>query len=145
MGRHLLKCHRYQLSLKDSDADHPGTDPSLDHFFTPADPRSKPVMTEGRIKDKVLRIIVSGNLPFSFAENAEFVDLLKDAYPRLSAPTRKSLVNYLGSKATLTKEEVKQRATKSHSKVSLAMDIWTTRTHLAFLGTSFPNLRVMRA
>jgi len=138
MARHLLKCRKYQLSLQDSEAINP-TDPSLDHFFAPTDHRSKPVMTDDRVKDRILRIIVSGNLPFSFVENAEFIDLLKDAYPKLSTPTRRSLVNYLNSKATLTKDEVKQRASKSNSKVSLAMDIWTTRTHLAFLGTSLSN------
>jgi len=142
MGRHLLTCHKYQLSTKGS-WDVNNTDPPLDHFFTPSDPRSNPVMTDDRVKDKILRIIISGNLPFSFVENAEFIDLLKDAYPKLSNPTRKSLVNYLNSKATYTKEELKLRASKSNSKASLAMDIWTTRTHLAFLGMHSSNLRVI--
>jgi len=93
-------------------------------------------MTRDRVKEKVLRIIIAGNLPFSFAENGELVDLLKDAYPDCPPPSRKAIVDYLKSKATLTRLEMKEKLAQLDSKVSIALDIWTTRTNVAFLGNS---------
>ena len=105
------------------------------------DPRHREVMTTDRMKEKILRIIIDGNLAFSLAENPEFVDLLKDAYPDCPPPTRKTIVEYLKSKATLTKLELKEVFSQLDSKVSLALDAWTTRTNLAFLGMYVPLLR----
>src|SRR5436190_11794115 len=97
------------------------------------------VMMMDRLKEKVLRIIIYINLPFSHADNPEFVELLKDAYPDCSPPSRKAIVEYLKSKATLTKLELKELLSQLDSKVSLALDAWTTRNNLAFLGMLFFN------
>jgi len=101
--------------------------------------RDREVMSKDRLKERVLRIIIAGNLSFSFAENPEFVDLLKDAYPDMTAPTRKTVVDYLHAKATLTKAELRELLSKLNSRVSLALDVWVTRTGLAFLGTTSPG------
>ena len=132
MTRHLRHCHGYQ-QLQRAAEDHSA---SIQDFFTSMDPRNQPVMTADRIKDRILRIIVSGSLPFAFVENVEFVDLVKDAYPNCPVPTRRALVDHLKSKATCSKKETSARARRSQSRPSLAMDIWTTRSHLAFLGMS---------
>ena len=94
------------------------------------------IANRDRLKERVLRIIISGNLPFNFAENGEFIDLLNDPYPDCPAPTRKTVVDYLYSKSTLTKLELRDLLGKLDSKVSLALDVWVTCTNLAFLGTS---------
>jgi hypothetical protein len=105
-------------------------------FFGWPHPNEHQVITKDRLKEKVLRIIVAGNLPFSFAEQPEFQQLLTDAYPDCNPlPNRKTMTEYLKSKATATKLDLKDRLVKNTSKVSLALDVWTTRTNLAFLGT----------
>jgi hypothetical protein len=143
MKRHLLGCPRYLRTKHRVDSESTITDPAIESYFSSANRRNRPVMTADRIKDKIVRIIISGNLPFSFVENVEFVDLVKDAYPNCDMITRKTVVDYLRSKATCTKEDISMRMSENKSKVSLAMDIWTTRTHLAFLGMYLLNLRMM--
>jgi hypothetical protein len=115
-------------------------------FFGWPNPHEHQIMTKDRLKEKVLRIIIAGNLPFSFAEQPEFQELLRDAYPDcLPLPNRKTMTEYLKSKATVTKLDLKDRLAKNTSKVSLALDVWTTRTNLAFLGTIlFPHDPVLR-
>ena len=107
----------------------------FDNFFDIPNPRKRPVMTCDRVKEKVLRIIIAGNLPFSIAEPGEFVDLLNDAYPDCPPPTRKAIMDHLKAKAMLTKLKLKESLAKNDSKISLALDVWTTRTNLSFLGT----------
>jgi len=88
MRKHLKGCTPYQKSAATSDS------PTLLDILN--SDRSQ-VMSRDRLKEKVLRIIVSGNLPFAFADNVEFQSLLKDAYPDCSAPTRKTAKEYLQS------------------------------------------------
>jgi hypothetical protein len=139
IGKHLKTCSEYKRKLRNAAGeDSPSVD-LFEDFFNSVAPRDRPVTTRDRVKEKVLRIIISGNLSFSFAENDEFVDLLKDAYPDCTPPNRRAIVEYLKSKATLTRHELKAKLGELDSKVSIALDIWTTRTNLAFLGMSSPG------
>ena len=137
MTRHLLHCAAYKVQTEKSAGydgiSRPGMS-MIDDLMGWNSARDRQVMGRDRLKEKVLRVVISGNLPFSFCENLEFIDLLNDAYPDCPTPTRKTLVDYLHSKATLTKVELKALLAKLDSKVSLALDIWVTRTGLAFLG-----------
>ena len=56
---------------------------------------SNQVMNRDRLKERVLRIIVSGNLPLSFADNTELRALLHDAYLDYLLSNRKSVHEYL--------------------------------------------------
>ena len=84
----------------------------------------------------VLRIITEGNLAFSFAGNDEFVTLLKHAYSDVNTPNRRSVVTKLKNNVGKEKERLKKCFEELDSKVSLALDAWTTRNNIAFLGTS---------
>src|SRR5216117_3531620 len=75
----------------------------------------------------------------SLAENPEFVEHIKDAYFDWPPLSHKTIADYLKSKATLTKLELEETLSQLDSKVSLALDAWTTRNNLAFLGMSFCN------
>lgn len=131
MRKHLRGCTPYQKKATSSD------NPTLLELFN--SDRS-PVMSGDRLKEKVLRVIVSGNLPFAFADNVEFQSLLKDAYPNCPAPTRKSAKDYLQSRADGTREDLKAKLAVNDSKVSLVLDAWTSRSSHSFLGTlsAFP-------
>jgi hypothetical protein len=105
-----------------------------DNFFNTSTSRHE-VMTRERLKEKVLRIIVSGNLPFAFVENAEFQSLCADAYPDcIPLPNRRTMRDYLKAKAEESKAQLKERLRNNDSKVNLVLDVWTTRSNLAFLG-----------
>ena len=142
MTRHLLHCIIYKEELR-RQAGYEGNATSqgmtlIDNLMGWSSARDRQVMNRDRLKERVLRIIIAGNLSFSFAENPEFVDLLNDAYPDMPAPTHKTVVDFLHAKATLTKAELRELLSKLESKVSLALDVWTTRSGLAFLGTTSP-------
>lgn len=143
MTRHLLHCQQYKDLLRrmagyEGDAYSSMGLKLIDDLMGWSSARDREVMSKDRLKEKVLRIIIVGNLSFSFADNPEFVDLLNDAYPDMPAPARKTVVDFLHAKATLTKAELRELLSKLDSKVSLALDVWVTRTGLAFLGTTSP-------
>jgi len=140
MRRHLRKCPQHAAALRRKRADQ--ADQSSDQqlfndFFNIGSTSSNrhEVMTHERLKEKVLRIIVSGNLPFAFVENTEFQGLCADAYPDcIPLPNRRSMRDYLKAKAEESKSQLKERLMNNDSKVNLVLDIWTTRSNLAFLG-----------
>jgi hypothetical protein len=112
--------------------------PDLFHsFFESERLPTDGLMNSDRLCEQVLRIIISGNLSFSQAENPELIALLKNAYPSCNIPNRHSISARLKS---LTKEEqqkLKLALKDNDSKVSLALDAWTARgSRSAFLGIS---------
>jgi len=94
----------------------------------------RPTMTNQLLAEKVLRMIVAGNLPFAQAENPEFVALLKHAYPSLNPPSRRTTRDLLGKRAQDAKADLRDRFAKLDSKVSLALDAWRSRGNVEFLG-----------
>ena len=100
--------------------------------------RSKEPMSHHHVKETVLRIIIAANLHFAFTNNGEFQALVKHAYPDNTPPSRKSRREYLLSRTDGTKNNLKAKLAANESKVSLVLDVWTTRTNLSFLGTSPP-------
>ena len=136
MSKHLKICSSFRRKLQIQAGEHSPAVDLFDEWIGAASTRDRPVTSRDGVKERVLRIIISGNLPFSFVDNIELLELLKDAYPDLPPPNRKAIVELLKSKATLSRHEMKVRLAALDSKVSLALDIWTTRTNLAFLGMS---------
>jgi fructose-1-phosphate kinase PfkB-like protein len=101
-------------------------------------------MTADKLCEQMLRIITEGNLPFLFAENSELVKLLKHAYPGVIIPNRRSVAAKLKSNVAKSKQQLKERLAKVDSKISLALDAWTTRNNVAFLGMWVCHVRCNR-
>lgn len=136
MKRHLEKCDPYQKLVaqrRGQEREHPQNQ-FINELMGWTDPTRAPVMTSLLLKERVLRILISGNLPFAFVENSELISLMRDAYPSCEMPSRKTMVDYLSIKAQETKSELRDMLNKNTSRISLAMDVWTTRTNLSFLG-----------
>jgi hypothetical protein len=91
-------------------------------------------MTSNKLCEQVLRIIAAGNLSFSFAENPEFVALLRHAYPDCSIPNRRSVAKALKRAVKRDSVALKEELTGNDSKVSIALDAWTSGNNIAFLG-----------
>ena len=90
-------------------------------------------MTQDKLCEQVLRIITEGNLPFSHAENSELVILLNHMYSTLNPPNRRAIAAHLKSNVMKEKEKLKQSLAEVDSKISLALDAWTTCNSIAFL------------
>jgi len=91
-------------------------------------------MTSERLREILLRILVSANLPFAFVENEEFRKMLHEAFPNCQIPRPQTMPDLLSASALYAASELRQELAANESNVSLAMDVWTTRNNLAFLG-----------
>ena len=133
MKKHLAGCSKY----KAAERLHRNGQPDSDLFAGLFDNDIRPdlgLMTQDKLCEQVLRIIAEGNLPFSHAENSELVILLKHAYSTLNPPNRRAVAARLKSNVMEEKEKLKQSLAEVDSKISLALDAWTTRNNIAFLG-----------
>jgi hypothetical protein len=126
-SRHLEKCDKYKATKGKTP-----TQVEREEFWS-----LRSTMSNDRLKDHVLRIITAGDLPFSFAENPEFVRFVKISYPNLDPPTRESVAEHLSKQASAAKEKLKDYFGAFNGKVSLALDGWNSRNNKDFLGT-FP-------
>ena len=97
------------------------------------------IMNSDRLCDQVLRIVISGNLSFSQAENPELVALLKNAYSTCNIPNRHSIAARLKKVVKEEQQRLKSVLMDNDSKISLALDAWTARgSRTAFLGMTLP-------
>jgi len=133
MKKHLRGCTPYQKSVRNMSSDNQ----TLSDLFGS---QHNQLMNRDRLKETVLRIIISGNLPFSFVDSLEFQALLQEAYPSCPPLNWKSARDYLQSVVDRTKEDLKAKLAANDSKISLVLDAWTTRSSLSFLGTLLPPL-----
>jgi len=74
------------------------------------------------------------NLPFAFVKTEEFHKILREAFPNCQILRRQTIPDLLSASALHAASELRQELAANESKVSLAMDVWTTRNNLAFLG-----------
>ena len=131
MKKHLRGCTPYQKSVRNMSSDNQ----TLSDLFGS---QHNQLINRDRFKETVLRIIISGNLPFSFIDNLEFQALLQEAHSSSPPPNRKSAQDYLQSVVDRTKEDLKAKLVANDSKISLVLDAWTTRSSHSFLGTISP-------
>lgn len=144
LNEHLERCHKYKVWRR--------ANPSTDHeeYINRTAPKhflndyrtsssdilpTKGVMTSVKLCEQVLRIIVAGNLSFSFAENPEFVALLRHAYPDCNIPNRRSVAKALKKAAKDERVALREEMMMNDSKINIALDAWTSNNNIAFLGT----------
>ena len=89
------------------------------------------------IVDKVLNFFISGNIAFMQADNPEFQELVSMVKIDGKTPSisRKSIRERLNFHAQKAKEDLMVKLMENESKISLALDCWTSSSNLAFLGT----------
>jgi hypothetical protein len=145
LNEHLERCHKYKAWRRAN----PSTDYEDEHMNDTAPKHvldnyvmsssdilpTKGAMTSVKLCEQVLRIIVAGNLSFSFAENPEFVALLRHAYPDCNIPNRRSVAKALKKAAKDERVALREEVTTNDSKVNIALDAWTSNNNIAFLGT----------
>lgn len=100
-------------------------------MFQPALP--KPHTTQNEFEVLCLRAMVASNWPFSQFEVPEFRSLLNGGYD-LHLPSAKVIKARLAKYADEAREEIKVRITNNESRISLALDCWTSPNRLEFMG-----------
>jgi len=88
------------------------------------------------LKSTVLNMIASSNSAFRLANN-QFLQLLCASIPVADARlpiSRKTIRKALEEGAILAKQDLKKTLSSITSKVSLALDCWSSRNGFAFLG-----------
>ena len=104
----------------------------FDKFFAG---NPKPVMTDDRLTNSILDVIVVGNLSFRQAENPALVELLKEAFPRCHPPNRRGVSERLKKEAGLQRIAKREQLAAIDSKVSIALDAWHSKAgNMEFLG-----------
>jgi hypothetical protein len=135
MTRHLKDCGNYKRTtstIKGSDltARMEAGQTTLDDYDDGQD--------ESQV-DKTLKFFISGNVAFNQADNPHFHKLIehcKHCNCRSKGPkvNRKSVRSRLSTVATDAKEDLMITLIENDSKVSLALDCWTSKNGYAFLG-----------
>jgi len=134
MQCHLDKCEVYSRYM----CQQPGELANTGNLHTCVgwmNPRHRVLMTSERLQEKLLRIIISANQPFSLVDNEEFHDLLDEAFPSCNIPRYQIIPDHLSNNTSCAVSELVQELAAHDSKVTLTLDVWTTRTNFAFLGT----------
>ncbi len=135
LKRHLNNCGPYRESQRIGSGSQAS---SMTQFFSSGDttPTSRPI-TKALIDQQVLKFMISANLPFNAVENENFRELIswiKVNNRPAQAPSRKIIRARLSTEAKSAKEDLKTILAANKSKISLAIDCWSTRTNFGFMG-----------
>ena len=135
MQRHIDECVSYKVKkTKQTPEDDQESTTSIKSLFG----RHSGIdnLTDNHVKDALLNYFISGNIAFNQADNPEFQTLISmiRVNGRSVVINRRSLRDRLSQHAAKAKEDLKAQLTNNDSKVSLALDCWTSHMNHAHLG-----------
>ena len=133
--RDLDDCVVYQRLLKTRVESSMGTGALSNYFSTASQPRI--LVTKEWVERQVLKFFISTNIPFRQADNEYFQELTSKIQVNGSAassPSRKVIRARLSKEAEVAEANLKAVISKNSSKISLALDMWSTRNKFGFLG-----------
>jgi hypothetical protein len=141
--RHIeSRCPKYKLKNKQSTTTQSGTG-----FFSGSSKPSsdRPVkITKDFLEEQILKFFVSGNIPFNQADNEHFQRLMSfipiNDKPATS-PSRTTLRARLSKYSELAVQDLKDVLTHNESKISLALDCWSSRSRQGYLGMFVTYIR----
>jgi hypothetical protein len=94
-------------------------------------------ITKELFEEQILKFFISGNIPFNTAENEHFQTLMsfiKVNDKPVDSPCRITLQARLEKHSKLAIENLKGVLAANSSKISLALDCWSSRSNYGFLG-----------
>jgi hypothetical protein len=126
LSRHLQKCIEYKKQRS-------STQSTMIDFTIPM----KANKVEDDLRTKVLKFFISGNIAFNQADNPHFQDLLRSGQGKNhQVVNRRNLREKLTELASDATEDLIVSLMENQSKISLALDCWSSRNNYAFLGNS---------
>jgi len=147
LSRHLSRCGRY---LKNLSANREGP---IDNYLHSVNSQGQselppPRITTDAIVIQILRFFVSGNIAFNQAENPEFkrlIAFIENEGNPAKCPTRKILRSSLQTVASNAKDSLRTCLMTNDSRISLALDCWSSKNNYAFIGTYLLNVAYKNA
>jgi len=134
IARHYPKCKQYKAHVR-GDSELQST---MSSYFQPAElqPQGNE-LTQARVEEEILKYVISGNIPFNQVENQHFRNIISFIQIRnkpVQTPSRKVIRARLSSKSEQASVNLRATLAANTSKISLALDCWSTRTNYSFLG-----------
>jgi len=83
----------------------------------------------------LLRAAIVCNWPFDQFENTDFRALIHRGFPGHECPHRHTMASRLTEAAEAARMDIKERLTSNDSRISLALDCWTSPNRWEFMGT----------
>jgi len=123
---HLAICARYQQDRKKSVREQLMQQKKKTH--------TEATMTSEKLCERLLRVVIAGNMSFRAATNPEMIELLSEAWPDIDMPSRKGLKTCLMKLAVNGKSDLKERLLLNKSKISIACDGWKSSNNINFMG-----------
>jgi hypothetical protein len=99
----------------------------------------KTMYTARQVEDLVVQFFITGNIAFAQAENPYFrqlIAMIKTATGMAKCPSRYTIRRRLKEGAEIALLDTRDQLSKQDGKVSIALDCWSTRSMLPYLGTS---------
>jgi hypothetical protein len=96
------------------------------------------VASKLELEELLVKAMVACNWPFVQFNNEDFQNLLARGFPHLkdSLPRSKRMATVLSERADMAKEEIRLRFASNTSRISLALDCWTSSNSLEFMDMS---------
>jgi len=140
MSRHLDRdCAIYKKLKSKTSADHNNVSDGCDisTLFDSYNSSRDNKLSEDGVKDAVLDYFISGNIAFNQADNPEFQKLIGMIKINGHSVTvnRRNICSRLDFQAEIARRDLKNNLALNDSKVSLALDCWTSRINHAYMGT----------
>jgi hypothetical protein len=98
----------------------------------------KTTWTMKEVEDLIVKFFVSGDIPFAKAENPYFqqlIGMIKTGMGMAQCPSRFTIRRRLKDGTEAAFIDTFDRLAKQDGKISLALDCWSTRNMLPYLGT----------
>ena len=115
---------------------------TIDTYFSLSTVKS-PYGIVGVDKDELhsllLNTAIACNWPFDQFDNPHFRMMMQRAFPGHVCPGRTKIASLLEVAANTARKEIKYNLTSNASRISLALDCWTSPSHWEFMGTSQLN------
>jgi len=92
-------------------------------------------ITTIELNQLLLQTAVACNWPFDQFDSTHFRSLIHRGFPGHSCPQRKAMKQMLTVVAETVRTEMKERFANVKSRISLALDCWTSPNRWEFMGT----------
>jgi hypothetical protein len=136
------RCPRYQIYKRQFDSQ--STIGGLHDFFSSTNESQPESITQDQIDELLLKYHISGNIPFRQIENQylkELVSLIMINKRPAKAPGRNTLRVRLSKYSKMGVDKLKEVLQANKSRISLALDMWSSRSNHGFLGMLYFGLQ----
>ena len=131
----ILKHKRVHERDTEKAAEKAGKTPDIRTMLESHPPKGR--LTQEEYDVKCLNALVACNWSFEQFSVGPFRELLNISHG-FEVPTPKVMKTRLKKYVKLAQKEIKQRLTNNESRISLALDCWSSSNRLEFMGTSYP-------